>query len=81
MTDPAKFRPGMGLLKTDKSHAMVIVDIEWDASGRAVRFKVAEANAANSRWGNPTGMIPWERTVQFRYVQADANVRVVDFEA
>lgn len=81
VTNPADIRAGMGLFKTDKSHAMIIVDIEWDASGKPVCYKVAEANAANSTWKNPSGMIPWERSVQFRIVPADKSTRVVNFEA
>lgn len=80
VTDPARFRPGMGLYRADKSHAMLIVDVYWDTSGRPTRFRVAEANWA-SGWANPPGQIPWQRTVAVgREIPYNSSVRVIDYE-
>jgi hypothetical protein len=65
VNDPRAFRPGMGLYKQDKTHAMIIVDIRWDSAGNPVEFKVAESNYG-SGWMNPPGMVPWERKVDVR---------------
>jgi hypothetical protein len=58
------WRPGMGLYDLQKRHAAGIVDIYWDASGKATTLKLVEAN-----WGNgysrqySEGQRPWERSV------------------
>jgi hypothetical protein len=65
VTDPRAFRPGMGLYKLDHSHAMIIVDIRWDASGNPAELKVAESNYGGG-WQNPGGMVPWQRTIDIR---------------
>ena len=84
VTNPRDFRPGMALMQIDSSghgiHTMIIVDIDWNASGNPTAFKVAEANYA-SAWQNPVGQIPWSRTVQVgRTVQWGAGYQVVNFE-
>jgi hypothetical protein len=64
-------RPGMGLFDGDR--AMIIVDVDW-RGGTPARFRVAEANWGNE-WINPTGQIPWQRTViASRIVPAAAKV-------
>jgi len=65
VTDPRAFRPGMGLYKNDHSHAMIIVDIRWDANGNPAEFKVVESNYGGG-WQNPGGMVPWQRTIGTR---------------
>jgi hypothetical protein len=65
VTDPRAFRPGMGLYRQDKTHAMLILDIRWDSAGNPVEFKVAEANFGTG-WINPSGQIPWQRVVGSR---------------
>jgi hypothetical protein len=55
----------------------VIVDVEWRA-GVPVRFKVAEANYG-SGWMNPSGQVPWERTVAVGRI-VSAGYKVVSFE-
>jgi len=82
VTDPRAFRPGMGLYRVDRSHAMIVVDIRWDASGNPVEFKVAESNWG-SGWQNPPGMLPWLRTVGTRtgITFNSALYKVVNYEA
>jgi hypothetical protein len=78
VTSPSSYRPGMGLYKTNRSHAMIIVDIRWDRYGNPVEFKVVESNWG-SGWMNPPGMVPWQRTVGARYGVTITGHKVVDF--
>ena len=80
VTGSSKYRPGMGLYRTDRSHAAIIIDIEWNASGTPVRFKVAEANYSPNNWVNPNGTVPWQRTVQNTRITTLTGYRVVNFE-
>lgn len=63
VTNPASYRPGMGLYK-GTSHAMIIIDIYWDKNGNPISFKVAEANNGAGWSKNPPGQVPWLRTVR-----------------
>jgi hypothetical protein len=80
ITDPAKYRPGMALYRTDRSHAAIIIDIEWDSTGRPIRFKLAEANYSPNNWVNPLGTRPWERRVQVGRQVTITGCKVVSFE-
>jgi hypothetical protein len=81
VTDSSKFRPGMGFFRTDKSHAAVLIDICWDRNGNPTQYKLGEANADNVIWHNPTGMIPWTRTVHTgRTVYGSNGWNVISFE-
>ena len=80
VTDPRAFRPGMGLYKNDRSHAMIIVDIKWDSAGNPVEFKVVESNFG-SGWMNPPGMVPWQRTVGTRTGVTRSGNKVINYEA
>jgi hypothetical protein len=80
VTDPADYRPGMALLRNN-THAMLITDIEWDANGNPIRFRVAEANAEADVWSNPDGQVPWQRTIREIVVSAStAGLRVIRME-
>lgn len=81
VSNPQAFRPGMGLYRNDRSHAMIIVDIRWDAAGNPVEFKVVESNWGTG-WQNPSGMIPWQRTVGTRSGIAfnSALYKVINYE-
>jgi hypothetical protein len=80
VSDPSLFRPGMGLYKNDRSHAMIIADIRWDAAGRPVEFKVIESNWGTG-WINPLGMVPWNRNVDARNIPYDpSQYKVIDYE-
>lgn len=57
-------RPGMGYYNLEH-HAMIIIDVYYDQTGTATKLKVAESNYA-SKWSNPPGDIPWERTIGTR---------------
>ena len=72
--DLKKVRPGMGLF-TNLPHVMIITDVNWN-NGTPTQFKVCEANWATG-WANPSGAVPWERTVSCgRTVSAnDGTVR------
>lgn len=63
VTSPDLYRPGMGFYRLDSSHAAIIIDIEWDKSGKPIRFKLAEANFTPDEWNRPDGQIPWNRTI------------------
>ena len=83
VTDVKLMRPGMGLFRTGKTHAMIITDIRWDGSGNPVEFKVAEANwamTAQNTWQNPTGQIPWMRTIDLRSGETHSGNFVVSFQ-
>ena len=77
----SKYRPGMALYRTDRSHAAIIIDIEWNASGTPLQFKVAEANYSPNNWVNPNGTVPWQRTVQNTRPTDLTGYRVVNFES
>lgn len=81
VTNPRQWRPGMGLYRNDKSHAMLIVDIYWDSKGNPLQFRVAEANYGPG-WTNPPGMPPWSRTVSAsRVISVNTDLyRVVSYE-
>jgi len=79
ITDQSKFRPGMGLYKTDRSHAMIIIDIEWDKNGKPINFKVAESNWS-SGWTNPKGAIPWERKINNTRITQLSGCKVISYE-
>lgn len=79
VTSPANYRPGMALYKTDHSHAMIIVDIYWNATGSPTKFKVAEANWGTG-WMNPLGQIPWQRVTGLRELTSISGCKVVSFE-
>jgi hypothetical protein len=81
VANPQSWRPGMGLYRRDRTHAMLIVDINWTA-GRPIQLRVAEANYGNNAWTNPTGMVPWSRTVNNnRIVNVDTGTyKVVSYE-
>jgi hypothetical protein len=72
VANPADFRPGMLLMRTDASHTMIILDIAWSAQGQPLAFKVAEANASQMVWQNPLGQVPWQRTA--------TSGRIVNFD-
>ena len=62
---------------------MIITDIRWDGSGNPVEFKVAEANwamTAQNTWQNPTGQIPWMRTIDLRSGETHSGNFVVSFQ-
>ncbi len=81
VTDSSRIRPGMALYTRNKSHAMIIVDVYWDAKGVPTKFKVAEANWGTG-WSNPPGSVPWERIVQTkRDTLTLSGNKVVDYEA
>lgn len=82
VSDFKAFRPGMGLYRIDRGHAMIIVDIRWDANGYPAEFKVVESNWG-SGWQNPLGMVPWQRTIGTRTgLRYDPAVyKTVDYEA
>lgn len=81
VTDLATIRPGMGLYRSNHSHAMIIIDVEWSAAGVPLNYRVAESNWG-SGWMNPAGMIPWQRTIGVgRVVPAGGPVHVVDYES
>jgi len=58
-------RPGMGLYNID-IHAMIIIDVYYDAQGDPINVRVAEANNGpdDLGWQNPPGQTPWERAVR-----------------
>lgn len=60
-------RPGMYAFKNDNTHAAIITEVYWDTKGSAFA-QISESNWGTG-WNNPTGQIPWERTV--------ANNRIV----
>ncbi len=72
------FRPGMALYD-GTTHAMLIMDIYWDAKGSPTKFIVAEANWGNV-WTNPVGQRPWERTTNRREVAYSSRYKVVSYE-
>lgn len=77
----ANYRPGMALYKTNGSHSMIITDIYWNASGVPTKVKVRESNYCTScGFNNPTGQVPWQRTVNSREVTLDSTVKVVSFQ-
>jgi hypothetical protein len=78
VTDPRAFRPGMGLYRNDRSHAMIIVDIKWDSAGNPIEFKVVESNYG-SGWINPLGMVPWQRTVGTRTGVTLSGNKVINY--
>jgi hypothetical protein len=74
--------PGMGYYNKG-SHAMLIVDINWDATGNPVQFKVVESNwpsAGMTKWTNPAGEVPWERVVDARIVTPNSGYLFIDYE-
>lgn len=79
VSTPANYRPGMGLYKTDKSHAMILIDIYWDANGNPTQYKVAEANYGTG-WQNPCGFVPWERVTGLRTLTSIAGCKVINYE-
>ena len=58
----ANIRPGMYAFKNDQGHAAIIVAVYWDASGQPTQLRLAESNWGIG-WNNPTGQVPWNRTV------------------
>jgi hypothetical protein len=68
-TAAKNFRPGMGLFFPNIPHASIITDIYYNPNG-SVTFRIAESNWGTG-WTNPSGMVPWERTLQ--------NVRTLDW--
>jgi hypothetical protein len=74
----ASYRPGMGLYRTNATHAMIIIDIYWDRNGNPVRFKVVDSNYG-SGWVNPKGEIPWDRHIRQREEGLTGN-KVVSFD-
>jgi hypothetical protein len=79
VTDQSKMRPGMGLYRTDSSHAMVIVDIYWNSNGTIRKFLVADSNYG-SGWTNPKGERPWDRHLRLRDGETMSGNKVVSFE-
>lgn len=75
----SNYRPGMALYKTDRSHAMIITDIYWDASGNPTKFRIAESNYGTG-WQNPCGQIPWDRKIGSRELSSISGCKVVNFE-
>lgn len=74
--------PGMGYYNKGV-HAMLIVDINWDAAGNPVQFKVVESNwpsAGMTKWTNPAGAVPWERVVGSRIVTPNSGYLFIDYE-
>jgi hypothetical protein len=65
VASPAEYRPGMGLYWPDYPHAMIIVDINWDANGNPTLLKVVESNWQKG-WQNPNGGRPWARIIDER---------------
>ncbi len=59
-------RPGYSLRSA--SHSAVLSDVKYDASGRPVDFEVIDSNFT-SNWSDPTGDVPWERTVRRALIQ------------
>jgi hypothetical protein len=68
-TSSANFRAGMGLFFPGIPHASIITDVIRN-SNSSIQFRIAESNWGTG-WGNPSGMIPWNRTLQ--------NIRVLDW--
>jgi hypothetical protein len=79
VTDQSKFRPGMGLYRTNSSHAMIIVDIFWNSNGSVRKFLVADSNYG-SGWANPAGERPWDRHLRVRDGETTSGNKVVNFE-
>lgn len=75
-----QYRPGMGLFKTNRTHAALLIDIMWSSNGTPTRYKIAESNWG-SGWNNPDGMVPWERKVTQRELTSLSGYKVVRFDA
>jgi hypothetical protein len=56
-------RPGMYAFKNGQGHAAIIVAVYWDGSGQPTHLRLAESNWGTG-WNNPTGQVPWSRTVR-----------------
>jgi hypothetical protein len=79
VTDQSQWRPGMAVYNGN-SHAMVIIDIYWDASGRPSSYRVGEANGYVVGWDNG-GQVPWLRTVRTdRVFGPSSGYKVVDLD-
>jgi hypothetical protein len=79
VTDQSRVRPGMGLYRTNSSHAMVIVDIYWNSNGTIRKFLVADSNYGTG-WSNPLGERPWDRHLRLRDTETMYGNKVVSFE-
>jgi hypothetical protein len=77
----SNFRPGMALYDGE-THAMLILDIFWDAKGSPTKYIVAEVNYCTTcNWTNPVGQRPWERTTNRREVPNNkTSYKVVSYE-
>jgi hypothetical protein len=78
VSNAASYRPGMGLYRTNATHAMIIVDIYWDRYGTPLKFRVVDSNYG-SGWVNPNGEIPWDRHIRQREEGRTGN-KVVNFD-
>jgi len=54
--------PGMYAFINDSSHAAIIIAVKWGANGNVTSLRLAESNWGVG-WQNPTGQVPWERTI------------------
>jgi hypothetical protein len=78
--------PGMGYYyiyaKGRGWHAMIIIDVYYDAKGTPKKLKVAESNWSN-KWVNPIGDIPWQRVVTSRVINLTDKhaARIADYES
>lgn len=79
VTDQSRFRPGMGLYRTDGKHSMIIVDIYWNSNGTVRKFLVADSNFG-SGWVNPAGERPWDRHLRLRDGVTMSGHKVISFE-
>lgn len=72
----ANIRPGMYAF-LGSSHAAIVNAIQLNSSGAVTKIRLTESNWGKG-WANPSGQVPWSRTIGTTRVVSASGFKIVD---